>query len=97
MTFLSASDTSFDDDTDYFIFERGDFSIEPVLGGSRFFYGACLSSEELSGTDLRSDWLQAVEEGAFEIGGRSEALLSPCYSVLVDCIKVYSFYNLFLI
>ena len=55
MTFLSASDTSFDDDTDYFIFERGDFSIEPVLGGSRFFYGAYLSSEELSGTDLRSD------------------------------------------
>ena len=66
MTFLSASETSFEDFTDCFILPRGDFSMDPVLGGSRVFGGSCLSRDLFSGTVSRSDWLMSVEDGALE-------------------------------
>ena len=71
ITFLSASETSFEDFTDCFILPRGDFSMDPVFGGERALGGSCLSRDPFSGTVSRSDWLMSVEDGALETAYRS--------------------------
>ena len=87
--FFSASDASLNDCTYCFILLLGDFSVLPVLGGSRVFGGSCLFAEVLSEA-LGSAWLIPVEDGALDTYCRSETLLPRCYSFLVDCIKVGS-------
>ena len=89
ITFFSASDASLNDCTYCFILLLGDFSVLPVLGGSRVFGGRCLFAEVLSEA-LGSAWLIPVEDGALDTYCRSETLLPRCYSFLVDCIKVGS-------